>query len=330
MHRDLWRVCVVHDLMTSRYSVIRNLRTVGAVGVLAALTACSGSSVAASSTHLPYSTIVGENQRILLVPDMEVGGAGWCVAEIGGGYECSAAFITVPIVTQSWSMSAPPQRVEGYAVTTWQVAAVSVDGGPRIPTRQEPGLPYGLRVAAVKLTGFDDHGSSSRQRLPRFTPLSKDGRPIRKQVTRRRLAGLGLAVHTSDDLDTGTGVCNLEETAPRGGLRLKGASVVQAVEPRHELLKGALLPCANATFELQGATLRATVLIDAAKPGSTPGSLPASRPVAGHPGIVEAPGPEGAMLARRVPRAWLVIDRGDNSRQRLALLQHVGATVSVR
>jgi hypothetical protein len=71
------------------------------------------------------------------------------------------------------------------------------------------------------------------------------------------------------------------------------------------------------------------VLLDVSHPGSTPPSLPGMQPLAGHPGIFEAPGAEGERAARRIPGAWLVVEEEDRIGLRVPveLLEHLRATI---
>jgi hypothetical protein len=75
--------------------------------------------------------------------------------------------------------------------------------------------------------------------------------------------------------------------------------------------------------------LTAAVLLDASHPGATPSPLPGVQPLAGHPGIFEAPGAEGELAARRIPGAWLVVEEEDRIGLRVPveLLEDLHATV---
>jgi hypothetical protein len=53
------------------------------------------------------------------------------------------------------------------------------------------------------------------------------------------------------------------------------------------------------------------------------------QPLSGHPGISQAPGTEGEIVARRIPGAWLAVVKGQGLAQRLTLLEHLSATVQL-
>jgi hypothetical protein len=73
--------------------------------------------------------------------------------------------------------------------------------------------------------------------------------------------------------------------------------------------------------------LTAAVLLNAADPGATPPPLPGMKPLQGHPGLFEAPGPSGEMAARRIPGAWLVVGEGTYAGSfRTLAAAHVWAT----
>jgi hypothetical protein len=67
------------------------------------------------------------------------------------------------------------------------------------------------------------------------------------------------------------------------------------------------------------------VLIDAARPKATPAPLPAMKPLVGHPGVFKALGSHGPILARRIPRAWVVVSGGQSEQQRLSVLRQLYA-----
>ena len=60
---------------------------------------------------------------------------------------------------------------------------MSVDGGPRIPTRSMRGLPDDLRAVAVELPGYELKLMSHRRRRVGFIPLDaqvgESGRALR-------------------------------------------------------------------------------------------------------------------------------------------------------
>lgn len=304
---------------------------------LAGLTACSsGSNGHASTATPPYQSIRAKNERMLLVPDIEVGNAGWCVLVPRKKVGCEAERLTAPILKQDWSSSAPPQVTEGTALTTSQVAAVSVDGGPRIPTRSVHGLPDGLRAVAVELPGYELKRVGRGGVRPRFTPFDARGRRIPQRLTRLRLTAFEIpSERVAEPARLRKGACLVEQAPALAGVVTPQAVSLVRVAPVGELMAGALLPCASTTFRMGGAPIVATLLVDAAHPGSEPRPLPAMQQVAGRPGIVRGPAveqgtEEGEIVARRVRRAWLAVSKGKDLQQRLTLLEHLRGTVHLQ
>lgn len=307
-----------------RWSVPRVLRMPSrlvAVGTCVfGMIACasSGNGVSVNATTL-YTSVRVKDQHILLVPEIEVGAAGWCVVILDNGYTCNAGRIVAPIFEQGWSESGPPQSTEGTALTTSEVAAVSIDGSKRIPTRSEPGLPDGLRAISVELPGYRLQDKGHRSRRLRFTPLNARGERIQRRVTQVHLAAFGIPTTVvPEPTHPEVGECRIEDPSIPSLVATRSV-IVSRVEPKKELLRGAMLPCASTTFESAGSSIVTTILLDAGDPGSEPGMLPAARPVSGRTGIVREAGAESEVFARRIPGAWLVASRC-NPRLCIALL----------
>lgn len=78
------------------------------------LSACSsGSDGYTIAANLPYKSIRAKNEHMLLVPDIEVGSAGWCGLVPARSSSCGAAQLSIPILEQSWNSAGPPQVTEG-------------------------------------------------------------------------------------------------------------------------------------------------------------------------------------------------------------------------
>lgn len=56
-----------------------------------------------------------------------------------------------PIVEEDWGGSSPPPVTDGEALTLSNVRAVSIGGGPPIPTYTRPGLPFGNSPSTLRL-----------------------------------------------------------------------------------------------------------------------------------------------------------------------------------
>jgi hypothetical protein len=281
----------------------------------------------ARAIHLGSPVVKAE--AVLLVPNINAGDAGWCVRD-SGGFSCPGGFGGEPIVFEAWSRTDPPPMAEGYAVTTSEVAAVSV-GGHSVPTRSEAELPDGLRAVAVDVRTSGKEESKiqfERARRPRFTALNAEGMAMGERRGSGRLLAESPTRRLSKSEASTLGACRIE-ALPLGGLSMESGSVVISVTPNAELLSGALLSCASTEYTFDGESLEAGVLINAVHPGRTPGSLPAMRQLRRNPGIFVAPGLEGEMLARRVRGGWLVVTKGASFAQRLTLLESLRAVVTL-
>jgi hypothetical protein len=297
------------------------------------VTACSSSGhSSASPAAVGYKSITVNHTPIRLVPDTQAGIAGWCVTGLNGAI-CEEGSPHESVITESWGSSNQPPITEGYALTLSKVATVSVNGGPRIPTRHEAALPGGLRAVAVTIHGVQPprfSGVTKRRRFdPRFTPLNVKGESI-MELTTRHLALVAAPLPTlslRDPANSAIGVCRIATVAPLVGLVVEGGSVLPQVRSNRGLLGEAFLSCASTGYSADGWSLLAAILLSAAQPGATPPSLPGMERLPGHPEIFEAPGSNGGMVARRVPGAWLVVERGSGNAQRLRVLEHLRAVV---
>jgi hypothetical protein len=65
--------------------------------------------------------------------------------------------------------------------------------------------------------------------------------------------------------------------------------------------------------------MTAAVLLNARRPGAEPGPIPGTRPVPGHPNMVDFPA--ASLSAQREGNAWLVVQGGSGTAQRIRVLQ---------
>lgn len=245
--------------------------------------------------------------------------------------DCARLAYHVPdsvIVTESWGGQGTPggaELIEGSAVTTSTVAAVSINGGAPIPTRTESALPAGLRAVAVEI---HLKAGPSPTRLPHFTPLNAGGVVIPQSSGQPQYASVDLPGTRGwkRPAPVAQGACRLT-AAGLTRLSAQWGAVLTRISPYTGSVGRPFISCISTEFYLNNWPLLAGVLLDGGHPGTAPASLPAMSPLPGHPGIVVAPGAEGQMVARRIPRAWLVVDGGKDLRQRLTLLQHLRATI---
>jgi hypothetical protein len=119
------------------------------------------------------------------------------------------------------------------------------------------------------------------------------------------------------------GACEL---AVRGlpGLTPEFGHAVARIAPVHGALGELLESCIDTHYYLHGWPLTAAVLVDGRDPGRAPGPVPGAHAVAGDPDTVDAPA--AGLSARRIGAAWLVIDGGSGTAQRLAVLRALRIT----
>jgi hypothetical protein len=307
---------------------VRQLCLVGAISAcVLAVGACS--SMGNAVTDSPAAKVVIRDEPIRLVSNTRTGQVGWCVID-PRGYLCPYGFVRTPVIVTSWSGGSPPPVSEGYAITTSQVAAVSV-AGRRVPTRSESVLPRGLRVVTVEVRGTPGRSRSdsrSAAGLLRFRPFNASGEAMTERLTRPEPFNLPVEA-VPDPEHPGNGACEIEIAAPLTGLVAEKASVVTEVKPYKSAISSTLAACANTQYRLDGQRVVAAVMINASAPGDTPAYLPGMRPIEGRAGVFLTPGIEGQMVGRRIPGAWLFVSGGVGLSQRLNLLEHIRATFEV-
>ncbi len=330
--RGLWRMILV----------------VMAFVCLAGASSCS-SATSVSQTQ-PYGVYVSRavpNSHVLLVPELQGGTAGWCLAtgyetskEGSSGCEELTKTSTGPIVAESCEES--ETRIRIFALTTSEVVAVLVYGGAPIPTTTNATLPDGLRTAAVEVLRHDGHPSIGL-RCPRMTLLDADGKPIRDAGRRAARLRFASRLPGTKEWDRGVpgqhpgwnarpqahGACELDATQLPRETSARWGNVATVIRPEKGLVGQALMSCVDITYFYLGEhALTAAVLVNASHPGATPPPLPGMKPLAGHPGIFEAPDSD-AMAARRIPGAWLVVEEEDDIGLRVPveLLEHLHATL---
>jgi hypothetical protein len=274
--------------------------------------------------------------RPLLLPPIQGSVGGWCLAIKPGTCEAARAF-QGPIVAQGGSGQSPPAVQIGIVLTTNEVAGVSIDGGPTIPTRSDSMLPDHLRTAVVEVRGgprVSVPGFGVGPRPLSFTPLNAKGESIQRRM--EPAGSLFFVVpsrHWSNPAKAPGGPCEIHVTH-LPGLVVQSGVVVDRIGSHTGLPARPLLSCVSMSVRLNGRPLVASVLLDASHPGRTPISLPEMKPLPAHPGIFEALGgaigglsDNGRILVRRTPIALLVVADGNGNAQRLAVLEHMRATV---
>jgi hypothetical protein len=290
-----------------------------------------------------YVSRPAPNGHVLLVPELRGGWAGWCVAtgyrattEGSSGCGEAATTSTGPIFDEA-GCAESKRAIEIYVLTTSEVAAVSVYGGAPIPTTTNSTLPDGLRAAAVEVIRRNGHPSivGGGALCPRLTPLDARGRPVRRTSGPGRPQAVGLpgTLHWEEPARPSRGECGLTVARlPKKTMPVEGnvATRIRQLKPYRGLIGQAFLSCVDTVYVYEEQHhLTAAVLLNAARPGATPPPLPGMQPLAGHPGILEAPGSAGEIAARRIHGAWIVVQEEDRIGLRVPveLLEDLHATV---
>ena len=124
------------------------------------------------------------------------------------------------------------------------------------------------------------------------------------------------------------GVCELAQHG-LPALHAQFGHTIATISPVHDALGEVFLSCIDTEYYLHGWPLQAAVLLDGHRPGQILGPIPGARPVPGQPGIVNlATGQFPSSLfsrnfgvtAKRVGKAWLVIQGGSGLAQRVQVL----------
>lgn len=130
----------------------------------------------------PYVSRPAPNSHVLLVPELQGGTAGWCMATATetateGSSGCGAPRTSTGPIFAQGDCQGNDTKLDTFVLTTGEVAAVSVAGGPPIPTHANSTLPDGLRAAAIEVL----RNQGKPWPCPLVTPLAANGRPIRKR-----------------------------------------------------------------------------------------------------------------------------------------------------
>jgi hypothetical protein len=294
------------------------------------------SSCGTSADAQPQVKIISRpvpNNSVLLVPELQGGWAGWCLTTdyrtaTGGSSGCGRLTTTSsgPIFADE-GCEESETGIQLYALTTSEVASVSVYGGTPIPTTTNTTLPDGLRAAAVEVLRQDGHPSIGL-RCPQMTPFDASGKPIRFASKRPAWWRFAVELPGMKRWDRGVpgqttppgtptrpahGACELKATQLPREISARWGSVATEIRPETGLVGQALESCVDVTYFYLGEhSLTAAVLLNASRPGTMPPpALPGMKPLAGHLGIFEAPGNGNEMAARRIPGAWLVVEEND-------------------
>lgn len=268
--------------------------------------------------------------KVSVLPALQAGELGWeylqTEAHAGGSGSCCSA-LTQPaqLLGASKDIGSGPWWT-ATAITAPDVASVSVEGRPPVPTRSG-GLPYGLRFAtlpvkndSVKPVAFDARG----QRIA--------VKGVEPQPKRHEFEGPYAPHAWTAPSAPSTGVCEISASAG-SGLSAVGGGVVWQVKGYPVYESRTFQSCADTYYTLGKSTLEAAVLLDAEHPGAKPAALPYMRPAASASGVFDARAAfmRGArnLTAERLPGAWLVVAGGSGPAQQLQALRRLHASVHI-
>lgn len=320
------------SILTHRIRGLFRIAGIGFVAVFIGSMSACGSTESAAALHVQGRKIsqVVRGYEVLLVPNLQAGVAGWCLTVVRERVrECGAPSTwRGGIFTESCASHTAP-GIEVYALTSPNVKTVSVDGGPQIATRATPALVDGLRSVFVEIHRRANEVGSNGEPCPRVIPLNGRGKPI----VQRRIPGLPLEAVLPEltkwqlPASPSDGPCILR-AANLPGYVARWGDVAKKISASR-VFDGGFLSCVDTEyFSPEDTSMDAAVLLDAAHPGVAPMLLPGMKALQGHPGVFEAPGSEGELVARRIPRAWLVVEEGGTGLQEpLTLLEHLQAAV---
>jgi hypothetical protein len=116
------------------------------------------------------------------------------------------------------------------------------------------------------------------------------------------------------------GICELSQYG-FPGLTPEWGSTITRLPTVKDHLGELFVSCVSTEYYVRGWPMTAAVLLDAGHPGGELGSIPGARPVPGHPSMVDFAG--ASLSARRVGNAWLVLQGGSGTAQRLRALRAV-------
>jgi hypothetical protein len=296
-------------------------------GASHASTAHGGASSRARGLYAGAAHAPAFNERLYLY--LAVGQAGWCtvIEENGatGGSACGAvAKPSDPLVmVQGWGKGGSHHWTTAV-VSTPQVAAILVNGKRRVATVPLPGLPYGLRGARIVTTAqVPSLHLSPRSPDPTLVPLDAQGQPIPQRHVNMPLQA---TVHSwRYPGRPPRGSCALHVNGLQG-LTARSGEVASAIRPFPGQLVGhAFLPCISTTYHLQGIPVKAMIVLDAGHPSARAADLPDFKPAPRAPGFFF----EGGLTAKRFGNYWLVVGQGSSLAERVRVLRHLTATVTL-
>jgi hypothetical protein len=273
---------------------------------------------------------------VQLSPYLEGSEAGWCVMVVdrvgdGGGTCGPPPTRGHPTLGAGSGWSAGEPDVTTTEITAPEVAYVLVNGHRRVPTVASPGLPYGLRVAAVHTPLTHHFPPMGPVTTPRLVSLDSQGHRIRESPS----YGDGLPFRDWNRPGApAKGVCELRASGI--AVTAEWGQVATAIHPYPGRIVGrGFLSCVDTEYYVPGRGMRAAVLLDAASPGRVlPAEIPGVTPVPQAPAFYNGTGDysfKGPMSAKREGDAWIVVAGGGRNAEesRIRLLRHLTARIEL-
>lgn len=167
---------------------------------------------------------------------------------------------------------------------------------------------------------YPKRGQPMRVRETPAIPLDATGRPI--AITASPSYGGASTRFWMRPQQVPAGDCKLD-TSGLAGLTPQWGTIANAIVPATEVQGAAFLSCVSTEYYLHRWPITAAVLLNAQHPEQPVGPIPGLVPFAGVPGVytLQDAGAWGALTARRVGKAWLVLNGGRDLAQRIAVLR---------
>lgn len=260
-------------------------------------------------------------------PALEGGSYGWSVIESDGGGCCTlpqenAGGTAIGALT-GWTGNSREEAAT--ALLSDRVTGI-VAAGDRAHLVTLARLPYGLRIVQIRFPRHSRHLFG--EGAPALLALGAHSKPIGYMT---QPEGVGTVVRWwQKPQPLPAGPCQLRAGGVPG-LQPQWGHVAVAIRPYPRKIIGrAFFSCIDTEYYLHNWPIDTAILLDAQHPGRTPAPIPRMKPMRGAPGVFTAPGDwHGELTATRRGNAWLLVAGGSGSKQRLEVLHHLTATISL-
>jgi hypothetical protein len=313
--------------------LLKRSATIAAIAVASgASVACAGSPAASS-----HGQVARDEQLALLPIHLRAGDGGWCLTPVtvtgcpNARLPAQLGPFRGPVIAELWTgtSGSDGSSVETrIALTTDDVAAVSLEGRPAVKTHSSPFMPRGFRGAIVDLHGHPKEQSAPALPFSRFIALNAAGQRLAQSYE----LGPPLTFEAPNrNWEPGApqpkGPCSARVVGLKS-LAFQGGSVMTAVTRHRDIRGREFVDCWHADYVLGKWPVEVDILLDAEHPGARPAALPAMSQLSGHSGVYAGPGTSRESIAARIRGAWLLVTNGAGIQQRLAVLEHARTTVS--